>query len=444
MPKIKFYLSLSKEDTKIKQHLYSHTIWKHVAAFADIFDDMEVYVYDDARKNVVGRKEVPVILAPKEKVVSVLSVIDGTPKPEIDNVLPKISIIWTGINWDSNRQTGIKEKRKLAVEFDDDTGQRKKSYVDRQTVPFLFDMQVTLWTAYMDEAVQLLENILPFFAPDLHITVYERTTGQGRKSKVSLESVTPNFVYELNEPDRRIIQFDLNFTMEVNLYTPIHFEKQIEKAYITVAAVDANNPNENEGDLIYTTTNGVSGQINDKDISSVIIAFDEIENTYTNEDIQNAIDDLNVLKMEAIEALPTNHTEEDVKAITDIYDDSIRVLGYDSAAWPYNALQYRQSLIDSIDYNRTAHINDNGLLDPSFPKYYESGYQAAFDALNDDQQVEAYNVKQRYDIHMNALINSNTTNEYVDQLLQDAEYPPLTPGIKERSAENNYKIERLG
>ena len=428
----------------MKNHFYNHTIWKHVAAFADIFDSMEVYVYDDARKNVVGRKNVPVILAPKEKVVSVLSVIDGTPKPEIDNVLPKISIIWTGINWDSNRQTGIKEKRKLAVEFDDDTGQRKQAYVDRQTVPFLFDMQVTLWTAYMDEGVQLLENILPFFAPDLHITVYERTTGQARKSKVELQSVTPNFVYELNEPDRRIIQFDLNFTMEVNLYTPIVFEKQIEKAYISVVAVDANSPTENDGDMIYTTTNGVSGQINDDNISSVIIGFDEIENNYSDANIEAAIDDLNVMKLEAIEALPASHTEADVKAITDIYDDSIRVLGYDSASWPYNALQYRQSLIDSIGYNRTAYLNDNGILDPSFPKYYEDGYDAAYAAATGDQQNEATISKQKYEIHMNALINANTTNEYVDQLLQDAEYPPLTPGIKERSADNNYKIERLG
>lgn len=424
-------------------HFYNHTIWKHVAAFADVFDNMEVFVYDDARKNVVGRKKVPVILAPKEKVVSVLSVIDGTPKPEIDNVLPKMSIIWNDISWDSQRATGLKEKRKLAVEFNDETGQRQKSYIDRQTVPYLFGLQLTIWTQYMDEAVQLLENILPFFTPDLHISIYERVTGQERKSKVELESSTPNFVYELNEPDRRIIQFDLNFTMEVNLYTPITFEKQIEKVYITVAAVDGNETQENVGDLIYTTTSGVSGQIDDDNIRKAIMSFDEIENQYTNLDIEDAIDDLNVLKMDAVNALPPGSTEEDVKEITDLYDAAIQDLGYASNAWPYNALQYRQALVDSLDYLRTAYLTDNGILDPTFPKYYEDGYDDAFDALTGDQQKEATVVKQKYEISMNAYLNANTVNEYVNEIIQSSTTPPITEGIKERSADNNFKIERL-
>jgi len=422
----------------MENHFYNHTIWKHVAAFADVFDNMEVFVYDDNRKNVVGRKKVPVILAPKEKVVSVLSVIDGTPKPEIDNVLPKMSIIWNDISWDSSRQTGSNEKRKLAVEFDDDTGQRKVSYVDRQTIPYLFGMQLTIWTQYMDEAVQLLENILPFFKPDLHLSVFERTTGQERKSKVQLESVTPNFVYELNEPDRRIIQFDLNFTMQVNLYTPIRFEKQIEKVFISVAAVDGNTSNENVGDLIYTTTAGVSGQIDDENIRQAIMSFDEIENQYTNADIEDAIDDLNVLKMEAIEASPS-----DVKEITDLYDEAIRDLGYDYKSWPYNALQYRQALVDSLDYLRTAYLNDNGILSPTFPKFYEDGYDDAYEALTGDQKSEATVVKQKYEISMNAYLNANTVNEYVNEIIQTSTTPPITVGIKERSADNNFKIERL-
>ena len=426
----------------MKNHFYHHTIWKHVAAFADIFNDMEVYVYDKDRKTAVGKKKVPVILAPKEKVISVLSVIDGTPKPEIDNHLPKVSIIWQGLTWDQQRQTGVKHKRDLGIEYRDGDGQKSTKLTDRQTIPYTLEFQVTIWTVYLDEAVQLLENILPFFHPDIHISLYERAIGIERKSKVELQSVTPNFVYELNEPDRRIIQFDLDFTMECNLYRPIEVDGVIEQAFIGLAAVDARSPNKNEGDVIYTTTSGISGQLTDENIRQAIVGFDEIDSLYTNSALEDAINELEAMKFAAIDGLPLGTPEDIIQSIGESYDDQIRQLGYAPKAQPFNALQFRRGLIDTMDYARIAFMENTGLVDPSFPKFYEDGYQEQYDALDAQEKVHMDEVKSKYEVYMYAVIKANEANEFVQSLV-DSGSDLFTPGVGERSADYNYLLDDL-
>lgn len=426
----------------MKSHFYHHNIWKHVAAFADLFNDMEVYVYDKDRKNAIGRKRVPVILAPKEKVISVLSVIDGAPKPEIDNHLPKMSIIWQGLNWDKERQTGSNHRRDLGIEYKNENGEKSTKYTDRQTIPYILEFQLSIWTVYLDEAVQLLENILPFFHPDVHISLYERVLGTERDAKIELESVTPNFVYELNEPDRRIIQFDLDFTMECMLYRPIEIQGVIEQAFIGIAAVNAQSPNKNEGDVLYVTTKGVSGALTDENIRQAIIAFDEIDNNYTNPEVESAINALDVMKFAAVDALPDGTPDHIVKTITDEYDEMARQLGYGVTSFPFNALQFRRGLIDSMDYSRTAFMENEGLVDPSFPKFYDEGYDEQYDLLDAQQKQHMFDVKDKFELYMYAVTKANEANEYVQSLVE-SENSLFTPGIGERSADYNYLFDSL-
>lgn len=431
----------------MKNHFYHHTIWKHVAAFADLFDDMTVYVYDDDRKIPVGMKKVPLILAPKEKVVSALSVLAGEDRPEIDNVLPKISVIWQGITWDNNRQTGSNlTKRVLAYEYDSDdeeeqNRQNRLVYVDLQPIPWKLEFQVTFWTKYMDEAVQLLENTLPFFHPDLHLSIFERISGQERKSKVTLDSVTPNFVYELNEPDRRVIQFDLNFTMECMLYRPYHTEKDIHKAYIGVTAVANENDQENDGDVIYMTTTGVSGSITDEQIRSVIISYDAIENQNTIESVELQIENLEIQKQAALDALPAGADPDVIRTTANSYDSQIAYLGWPSPAMPFNALQYNRAVVDTLMEERSGYIVFNGSVIPSdFPLYYEDGYDDLYDQLNETEQHFADDVKRKYDEEIKIREDAKESEEYIQTLFNQGVLPP---GIKERSAEYNYYFKTL-
>lgn len=426
----------------MKNHFYHHTIWKSVAAFSDLFNDMKVFVYDDSRQNAIGEKDVPLILAPKEKVVSVLSVIPGTPKPEVDNYLPKMSLIWNGISFDPERMRGSKEKRKLAVELytpetDDVESSYKRGYYDMQTIPYTLNFELTIWTKYMDEAAQLLENILPFFHPDLQVSLYERAVGTERKMKVVLDSVTPNFVYDLNEPDRRIVQFNLNFAMECNLYRPIEINEEIRKVIINVT--DAASNNVNQGDLLYTTSAGISGTL-DEQITNVIVAFDQIELNYTNTTIQQEIDDLESDKIEQFDLLSDTAAPSAVQTIAETYDEQIRDLAFDPEAAEFNVLQWRRSKITSLTRERLHFLRQTSSIPEDIPLYFETGYDAALEDLSDSERAVMKQAKVRYEIPIHGYVVSNKDNEFIAKLFDNME-EFLDPDIKSILGSYNFRLD---
>lgn len=271
----------------MKNTFYHASIWKHVAAFSDLFNDMSVFVYNKERTKAIGKKNVPIFIAPKEKVISTLMV-NGKDKPQSDNQLPKISVFWTGIDKDRDRAAGEKVERILLKETvinDAGTPIERNMYLDYKTIPYKLSIEVSLWTKYMDEMTQLLENILPFFATNVPVSLYERAVGIERKVMVNLDSISSNFVADLNEPDRRVIQYNLTFTMEINLYKPLQVEREIRKTNIRIA--DGYNHHEFAGDVIYSTVMGVSGEVSDK-VRQAIIGFDSLkeveDNPQTTED----------------------------------------------------------------------------------------------------------------------------------------------------------------
>jgi len=55
----------------MKNFYFNNTLYANLSAFSSIFNDMSVWVYD-ADGRATRSKKVPVIIAPKEKVVSAL------------------------------------------------------------------------------------------------------------------------------------------------------------------------------------------------------------------------------------------------------------------------------------------------------------------------------------------------------------------------------------
>jgi hypothetical protein len=225
----------------VYNYFYNKVIWTHVAAFADIFNEMSVVNYDRDGK-AIGWKPVPVTLAPKEKVVAELIADPSTPDKTPPNFLPRISIVWNGITRNVERQRGQLEKRRITVDYTD--LENPQAIMDIQTVPYDMNFELTIWTKYMDDMAQILENILPFFNPEAPVSLYERGIGIERQVKVSLESVAPNFVVELADPDRRVLQCNLGFKMECNFYKPqLPIGKPIKRVTMRMGAdVSKRNP----------------------------------------------------------------------------------------------------------------------------------------------------------------------------------------------------------
>lgn len=261
-------------------------IWHHTAAFADIFNDMQVYVYD-VDGSVVGEKSIPVYLAPKEKVVAALQKGNWDTDGSIvfENYLPSISIVWNGISLDRERMRGQRDSRRLYVELDceEDPCSTEIIHTDFQTVPYKLNFEVTLWAKYMDDMAQMLENILPFFHPEAYTSFYEKGIQSERKVKIELESTNLNFVYELNQPDRRVLQSNLNFNMECNFYKPENpITKPIKRLYVDIA--DVQSPTSAYGDTVMIEASGGGCFIDiDSDLRWFIKQFNQENEIYASQ-----------------------------------------------------------------------------------------------------------------------------------------------------------------
>jgi hypothetical protein len=223
----------------MKSYFYPQSTYTAVTAFAEVFCDMTVRVYD---KNgaIVGIKPVPATLTPREKIVSILKASNiNDVDPQVDNYLPRISINLSGMEWNPDRMRGKYETRLLNIEYEED-GLSREMQVDMQPVPYNLEFEVVVWAKYMTDGMQIMENILPWFAPEIQISFKERNFGIEHKCKTTLNSVTPNFVYEYGEggdKSRRVLQWTLAFTMETIMWKPMEIKPEILCSIIRIANV---------------------------------------------------------------------------------------------------------------------------------------------------------------------------------------------------------------
>jgi hypothetical protein len=131
---------------------------------------------------------------------------------------------------------GKYEKRLLNIEYDTGTGLRKMQ-TDVQVIPITMTFELTIWAKYMVDINQLLENIMPGFAPETYVSFKERNFGIEHKSRVVLTGSSKNFVYEYGETERRILQWNLTFAMDAVLYKPMEDRKEILCNIISIAGV---------------------------------------------------------------------------------------------------------------------------------------------------------------------------------------------------------------
>lgn len=225
----------------MKSYFYPKSMYTSVIAFAELFSDMTVRVYDTTGY-IVGVKQVPATLTPREKIVSILkdSPVNDV-DPQVDNYLPRISINMNGMAWNSERMRGKFEKRLLNIEYETiPGGVTRQMQTDFQSVPYNLTFEVVVWAKYMVDGMQIMENILPFFSPEVHVSTKERNFGIEHKSKVTLDSIAPNFVYEFGEggeAGRRVLQWNLSFTMETVMWKPMSLTPEIICSIISIANV---------------------------------------------------------------------------------------------------------------------------------------------------------------------------------------------------------------
>jgi hypothetical protein len=109
----------------------------------------------------------------------------------------------------------------------------------RMPVPYDLEMKLGICVSNTDQHLQILEQILPLFDPQLQIQSSDAPFDMTRLTSVELKSGPAFEQNSLLVTDTRIIQSTMVFTMPIWINIPAEVRRDfIEKIYIRIGAVD--------------------------------------------------------------------------------------------------------------------------------------------------------------------------------------------------------------
>lgn len=100
-------------------------------------------------------------------------------------------------------------------------------------VPYNLDIQLYAMAKQSDDALQIVEQILPFFQPDYTLTVNDMADmGIKRDVPIVLNSIDYEDNYQGDFAERRAIMYTLSFTAKFYLYGPVTANSVIKKVQV--------------------------------------------------------------------------------------------------------------------------------------------------------------------------------------------------------------------
>lgn len=145
---------------------------------------------------------------------------------EMQWILPRISVYMNGILYDPSRKL---QKTQKVNNFPGDSN----SDITRQytPAPYSIDIEATVITRTLDDQFQIMEQILPFFSPDMSINVKLVPGSVAESVPIVLNGVTTDIPLDYGENDERFITFSYNFYAKTNYYPPKKYQSNLYNLY---------------------------------------------------------------------------------------------------------------------------------------------------------------------------------------------------------------------
>lgn len=197
-------------------HTFYHgTIRKYVTLFGTLFND--VYINrPDPDHNQTKTVKVPIAYGPKEKTLARL-----TADPQLNRmpaiVLPRMSFEIKSMRYAPERKLNTIHKRVNTVS--DNPDMLRYQY---NPVPYDIDFELSVMVKNADDGTRIIEQILPFFTPEWTTTV-ELIPDMNivMDIPVVLTGITPTDQYEGSFEERRVLTWDLSFTLKGYIFGPV-------------------------------------------------------------------------------------------------------------------------------------------------------------------------------------------------------------------------------
>ena len=208
------------------QTFYHETIRNIVVGFGTIFNNIQLVRKDNTGK-VQQTLKVPLAYGPRQKFLVRLND-DADLSKAAAVTLPRIGFEITGLSYDPGRKLNRVQKFKnvkaeRADQFD----------TQYMPVPYNINFQLYILAKQSDDALQIVEQILPYFQPDYTITMNDNADMDIKKDiPVILNSITYADDYQGDFTTRGGIIYTLYFTCKLYLYGPVTSSKVIKTVQV--------------------------------------------------------------------------------------------------------------------------------------------------------------------------------------------------------------------
>ena len=194
------------------QYYYHEILRKTIISFGTIFNDIHIRHRDGAGKETSDMR-VPLAYGPMQKFLARLEQqADLNRATQI--TLPRMSFETTNIAYDATRKGGITQTFKAS-----DGSKLRKVFMP---VPYNIGFELNILVKLNDDALQIVEQILPYFQPSFNVTIdLVNVIGEKRDVPIVLDNISFQDDYEGDFATRRALIYTLNFTAKTYLFGPV-------------------------------------------------------------------------------------------------------------------------------------------------------------------------------------------------------------------------------
>jgi hypothetical protein len=190
---------------------YHETISKCIVGFGALFSKLKVIRRDQtgAVNQVIN---VPISYSPKENILVRLRQ-DPDLSEQVRVTLPRLAFEITGYSYDSSRAQNRNQKIACYSPSGATTGVFSP-------VPYNLSVSMYLLTKGTQDAMSVLEQILPLFSPEYTMTINTiPTMNVYQDIPIILNSVSASYDYEGDFKSTQLTNHQLDFTLKINLYS---------------------------------------------------------------------------------------------------------------------------------------------------------------------------------------------------------------------------------
>ena len=193
-------------------YYYHEIIKKTIIGFGTLFNNIYIK-HKDKNNDILDEIKVGIAYGPIQKFLAKIQQ-QAELNKSISITLPRMSFEMTSIQYDSTRKSGVTQTFKAS-----DGQNLKKVFMP---IPYNIGFELNILTKLNDDALQIVEQILPYFQPSFTITIdLISSIGEKKDIPIVLDSIDFQDDYEGDFSTRRSLIYTLRFTAKTYLFGPI-------------------------------------------------------------------------------------------------------------------------------------------------------------------------------------------------------------------------------